>query len=279
MNKGEQDFPKKTYAELVKGMDSQRRKAMSLPPKIENETFSFGSHKFVPKKSGVREQFFKNSLISTNNSMDVSFSKPHRQKTNSYKKFFSAGILPFSIKNDKIYFLLGKDSNEEKWSDFGGRSEEKDQGRWEMTAAREFYEETIGSVLDIPNILAKLQKNKDFSKSAIKIKGKTYAGSPYIMFLVKIPYKESYRNQFHSTLALLKYARKNSSGKFLDYKYFEKNDIQWVSLDTLKTALESTDKEEIVNYPLRAVFQDSLEGHLDRIIEFCNKKNKTHYHA
>ena len=62
-------------------------------------------------------------------------------------EIYSAGVLPYTIHKDTIYFLLGRDS-ENKWSDFGGRVEPKDKGDYDVTAAREFYEETLGSVYD-----------------------------------------------------------------------------------------------------------------------------------
>ena len=40
-------------------------------------------------------------------------------------KLYSAGILPYRIENNNIFFLLGED-NESTWSDFGGRSELRD---------------------------------------------------------------------------------------------------------------------------------------------------------
>ena len=62
-------------------------------------------------------------------------------------EIYSAGILPYTNYKGSIYFLLGRDSDN-KWSDFGGRVEPKDRGDYESTAAREFFEETLGSVYD-----------------------------------------------------------------------------------------------------------------------------------
>ena len=57
----------------------------------------------------------------------------------------------------------------------------------------------------------------------------------------------------------------------MEYKYFEKTDIQWVSLDTLKISLETEENSDVVNYPFRHVFKRTLEGHIDRIVDFCSK--------
>ena len=62
---------------------------------------------------------------------------------NPKKIIYSAGILPYKVSEDnKVYVLLGKD-NQGTWSDFGGRSEIKDQNNIMETAAREFFEESL----------------------------------------------------------------------------------------------------------------------------------------
>jgi hypothetical protein len=56
----------------------------------------------------------------------------------------------------------------------------------------------------------------------------------------------------------------------MDYKYYEKTDIQWVSLETLKTCLEEEENQE-ENYPLRPIFKRTLQNNLNMIEEFCVK--------
>lgn len=174
-----------------------------------------------------------------------------------YQNVYSAGILPFSIKNKMVYFLLGKDPDG-KWSDFGGRSEIDDNSRWDLTAAREFYEETIGSVMDVSTILTRLQAKKNY----LRLKDKTLNGYPYYMYIIKIPYKETHRIIFKSTLSFIKYI--NSNDKKFDYKYFEKIEIQWVSSDTIFTSLKDPDSE----YPLRSIFKRNLENNIKTIMEY-----------
>jgi hypothetical protein len=195
--------------------------------------------------------------------------------SNGKRQLYSAGVLPFYVKNKTIYFLVGKDY-EGKWSDFGGRSEIQDSGRWDITASREFYEETIGSIMDIQTMSTRIQS----PKITYRINSNTMSGSSYYMYLVKIPYKDTYRNNFHSTLTLLKYINQstknnddNTKKKAIDYKYFEKHDIQWISMETLQLSLNvditSKEEETSVNYPLRHIFKKTFEENSLQILEFC----------
>lgn len=172
------------------------------------------------------------------------------------KQIYSAGILPFYVKNNTVYLMLGKD-NDGKWSDFGGRSEGQDRGRWDITASREFYEESVGSIMDISTMMSRLQYNKNY----IKLVGKTLNGSPYYMYYVKIPFNETYRDNFHSTLAFIQYT------KDFDKKYIEKTDIQWISLDTITLSLDEVNTD-IINYPLRKVFKKTFTDNLQQIKDF-----------
>jgi hypothetical protein len=178
----------------------------------------------------------------------------------SNKQVYSAGILPFYVKNNTVYLLMGKDQDG-KWSDFGGRSEGQDKGRWDLTATREFYEESVGSIMSIPSILSRLQHRRNY----IKVHGKTLNGSPYFMYFVRIPFKETYRDNFHSTLSFIQFARS------FDKKYIEKTDIQWISLDTIQASLDE-DNVDIINYPLRKVFKKTFVDNFEIIRDFGNNQ-------
>ncbi len=208
-----------------------------------------------------------NSYSIVNNPMPLyQFYRKNEVSKKDNINIYSAGILPFYVNNKNIYFLLGKDPDG-KWSDFGGRSELNDEGRWDITAAREFYEETIGSVMDIQTILTKLQNKKGH----LRIRDKTLNGYPYYMYTIKIAYKDIYRYNFKSTYSFIKYI--NSIDKKFDYKYLEKIDIQWVSLETIKRGLLDDDCE----YPLRSIFKRTIEGHLDKIVSFCGTFNEYNF--
>jgi len=163
---------------------------------------------------------------------------------------YAAGILVYSKYKGNIYFLLGRD-NYNKWSDFGGKSELKDHGDIEQTASREFYEESLGSIYDINFIKKKIKHNK-----SIKIKSKTYNGSPYYMYLLNINYSDEYRTRFNCTKNYLKTIIKK------DNYYLEINDIRWISIDTL---MHSINNKSLIS--LRNVFLTTFKNNYKLILK------------
>ena len=69
--------------------------------------------------------------------------------------------------------MLGRD-NENDWSDFGGRCEFRDHNEPINTATREFYEETLGAIMNVQECTDKLTNG-----NPVKIVSKTLNGSPY----------------------------------------------------------------------------------------------------
>ena len=159
------------------------------------------------------------------------------------KKNYSAGILPFSILNGNVFFLLGKDSMENTWSDFGGRVELKDQGNNINTAIREFYEESLGVILSIDNVKLLLKDKSNFTMT----KTKTLNGAPYYMFIVKICHSDKLPDEFSSRKQFCEYIR-------IDKKFKEKKEISWFSK---KQVLDSIDNDNLI--PLRHVFNSTLK--------------------
>jgi len=127
---------------------------------------------------------------------------------------YAAGIIPYAIcpySNSNVYFLLGKEGNSpgwkpstNKWCDFGGRSDFKeDKGSVEQTAAREFVEESLGVISFHPpvfreeiskeyqqtnKVFEELQK-KSFTKKIIMTKQFDNKHVKFIYFLKQIPWK------------------------------------------------------------------------------------------
>jgi len=162
-------------------------------------------------------------------------------------EIYSAGILPYTIYKGSIYFLLGRDYDN-KWSDFGGRVEPKDRGDYESTAAREFFEETLGSVYDY-------DYTRKLIKKCPKIISKTGSGHYYYMYLLKLQYTDLVRTKFLSTKNFI-----NNVITTIDKKYIEKNDIRWVSIETIEHSIEG---KSLIS--LRNVFQTTYKNHKNDI--------------
>ena len=174
----------------------------------------------------------------------------------NYKKAnklrYSAGILPYTFdQSGKCFFLLGKD-NENDWSDFGGRCEFRDRQEPLNTATREFYEETLGSVMTVPECMEKLQNNP------VQIVSKTLNGSPYYMYLMYID-NYNYLESFNKTAHFLRYQFDKQDVSRL----IEKNTIRWVSMDTLLLCIENNQKSSPIS--LRGVFYNTLLHSRDQL--------------
>ena len=86
-----------------------------------------------------------------------------------------AGVLIYKKKNNKLYFLLGKENliitkkcnKGNKYCDFGGKRDNIDNNYID-TASREFYEETMGSMFSVNEIRNKLINCKVFYNEKYK---------------------------------------------------------------------------------------------------------------
>ena len=128
---------------------------------------------------------------------------------------YSAGILPYSFHNGRVVWLLGRESRRNVWSDFGGHNEYRDKGDPINTASREFFEETLGSIMSVRDVKDVIKDPKTH-----EVKSSTMMGNIYTMYLVYIPYDTLYRTAFNKTRLYMNYMR------FLG-RFIEKNDIRW----------------------------------------------------
>jgi 8-oxo-dGTP pyrophosphatase MutT (NUDIX family) len=171
------------------------------------------------------------------------------------KSRYSAGILPYSYDpKGNCIFLLGKDVNG-CWSDFGGKCEFRDRDDEKQTASREFYEETLGSVMNISDCIEKISHGEP-----IKITSKTLNGSPYYMYLLYIDFK-NYTEIFYKISNFLKYQQ------FEKNCLFEKVSIRWVNINTLFTCIDT--KNEFKQFLLRGVFYNTLNDNKETLTFLC----------
>ena len=189
-----------------------------------------------------------------NNTLKTSYTNWNYRKVNRNNSKYSAGILPYTFDlHGNCFFLLGKD-NDGDWSDFGGRCELKDNLDEKNTASREFYEETLGSVLSINECIDRLRPEN-------KIISKTLNGSPYYMFLVYVEHL-NYSEHFVKISNFIKYQHFNDTKSLL--KIVEKTSMRWVTLDTLISCVENKQKDSPIS--LRGVFYKTIENCKEHLV-------------
>lgn len=135
---------------------------------------------------------------------------------------FAAGILPITFVDGSPLFLVGKDIRD-GYSDFGGKCERVDRGNPMQTAAREFYEETLGTVVSAKALLHTMNS----PGSCITLKSSTQNNYDYYMFIVEIPYLPHLRSSFRKVLKFLQ-------SMAVQRLYVEKTDVQYVTWDLLQ---------------------------------------------
>lgn len=127
-----------------------------------------------------------------------------------YGKVIGAGILPVAIdENGKVWFLLGKERfinhwrGSLKWSGFeGGRKSGEDV---EVTAAREFIEESIGSISlqesdpSISSVLENIKKRGYVARIVLCIlHGETQDERYHVTYLMQMPFDTSCPEEFET---------------------------------------------------------------------------------
>lgn len=169
------------------------------------------------------------------------------------KPAYAAGVLLFSVRNNTVYVLLGKD-HYNMYSDFGGKSEMRDRDSI-YTATREMYEETCGSLCSMNTISQVINDN------TIYVSGSSYTNKSYIMYLVKVLYDNNVCNRFDSIYEYIKPLP--HLGRFK-----EKTGLLWVQLSDV---LDNT-------IPLRNVFKKTVENNRDSILRFASNITSTNTH-
>ena len=177
---------------------------------------------------------------------------------NNKRRQYSAGILPYAIHKEKVYFLLGKDYKDDAWSDFGGKVELQDNCIPYRTAAREFYEESIGSIFSYDSVENLLKNEVNYKL----VMSHTLNGSPYYMYVIQIPY-DNYRKIFIKTLSFIRHIKLDTN------KYYEKSDTKWVSKESLFASINKTycvdPQAMLYTVKLREVFKKTIECGMDVI--------------
>lgn len=155
---------------------------------------------------------------------------------------YAAGILPVTLHEGRVLFLVGQDVRDRAWSDFGGKCERVDKNDAMNTACREFYEETYGTVADHRALRHRMATAPE---TVLALHSRTQNGHPYCMYVMQVPYAPHLRNAFRKALNFLFH---KGMGKTL----VEKTDVQWVTWERLGPGGD---------LPKRPVFAATLEAH------------------
>lgn len=135
------------------------------------------------------------------------------------------GILPVAIKNNQLYFLLGKENDMADtpgWADFGGGNENNETNY--QAAIREGVEELNGFLGSVNKMKKMVRNNKIIH---LKNQRKTYES---ILFLTK--YNEDlvyyFNNNYRFLIKHLPNVKKEHNG------LLEKSEIKWFSISDLQ---------------------------------------------
>ena len=137
-------------------------------------------------------------------------------------------ILPVTIINGKVYLLFGKERDIDEnpgWSDFGGGTDKGET--FIQTASREGMEEMTGFLGNAADVKKLLNKYGTF---LIDYKSDGY--TTYRAHLFPMKYDPSLPFYYNNNQRLLQ--KKLDPKVIRDTKIFEKTEIKWFPLDTLK---------------------------------------------
>lgn len=128
------------------------------------------------------------------------------------------GVLPATIHNNQLYFLIGKEKEEREWSDFGGGNNEGETRL--QTAAREATEETTGFLGSIQQMQSRIQH------MSVPIHYGTYTS-----FVIPMKYDTHLPEYFNNNQ---QFVASRLSNKCMKNTMFEKIEMKWVSFSDMK---------------------------------------------
>jgi len=163
--------------------------------------------------------------------------------------YHSAGILPYAIDNQKKWLLVGLEPYRNNQAfDFGGKKDPEDHDNSRYTAAREGTEELLFLYDDANNFdrIVKIYNAHKDNFQLYKADSKTYhffreamkhsatsESRGYITYFVKIDYNPELPKNFIN--------RRKSQR--LPGSWIEKNQLVWLSLDEIVTALKNNSND------------------------------------
>ncbi len=140
-----------------------------------------------------------------------------------------AGILPFCFRNNKLYFLFGKERDMDEnpgWSDFGGGTDKEET--YIETAVRECSEEISGFLGSEKDLMKHLKTHGYLN---IYLPNPTNKRKGYMTFLTPFDYDPElilYFNRYQNFIQ-----NKLDKRTIQKSKLFEKTEIKWFSFEDI----------------------------------------------
>ena len=131
----------------------------------------------------------------------------------------AAGVLPYDAQRG---FLLGRETSDGSFSGFAGFREADESPR--TCAAREFFEETMGILMDQADAEDVLEGAEYFEFPA------SSPGQIFRLYVLEIPYDPAIASEFKKRYAQLSRLR-------ADPKFLEKDEVRWVMPKTMRRAI------------------------------------------
>lgn len=138
-----------------------------------------------------------------------------------------SGLIPIAKFHNRLYFLLGKDIAYQKWSDFGGKSDNNELPL--DTAVREGYEETNGFLGSKQLIRDNIVK---YNLPIFKTNNNRHT-----CYLMNIEYQKELPNYMNHNF---NYIKENAPSIVDNYNngLYEKDYINWFTIEELKNFTE-----------------------------------------
>lgn len=153
----------------------------------------------------------------------------HLQK--AFETFHCSGVIPYCLYGNACYFLLGK-TRTGKLLTYTGKSEldREKAGFFEapvVTAAREFFEESLGSIISYTQCL---EACKACDKEKVLVSS-TPKNTVCYTFLIEVAYRRHYSSMFLKVKSFLEFMKLNG------HQLNEFCEIKGVCFDTLNTKI------------------------------------------
>ena len=192
---------------------------------------------------------------------------------NEIDLIIGAGVLLYAVHDQRIYFLLGQETNDYRFGVFGGRI--KPGVGIVDTAINEFEEETLGAVMPRSD-LARILHSRLYT---LKFVGAAGLNRYFVTFMVRIPFDPHICTVFANTRSGMIQGRLRDTipgcvdhvTNQLKYDYLEKRELRWfLSEDIFNIALRSRWNRPVTGIAGSPMFRRPFLSGLHAVIQYFN---------